>query len=128
MKQFRNPPDVHAPVASYTHQIEISGERLLVISGQVGLRPDGGLPADPIEQVEAALENVLRNLKAAQMGVQDLVKMTYYLVGEMDAPRRREVIAAKLGGHKPCSTLIYVAGLASPEYRVEIDAWASKSD
>ena len=125
MKQFRNPPDVHAPVAAYTHQIEISGERLLVISGQVGLRPDGTLPADPIEQVEAALENVLRNLQAAGMGVQDLVKITFYLVGEMDAARRREVIAAKFGGHKPCSTLIYVAALASPQYRVEIDAWAS---
>lgn len=127
MKQFRNPPDVHAPVGPYSHQIEISGERLLVISGQVGLRPDGTLPADPIEQMEAALDNILRNLQAAGMTAQDLVKMTYYLVDQIDGARRREVIAARFGDHQPCSTLIYVAALAHPDYRVEIEAWASKA-
>ena len=42
MKESRNPQDIHEPVGAYSHQIEIKGnERLLVISGQVGMRPDG---------------------------------------------------------------------------------------
>src|ERR671923_1098051 len=97
MKEFRNPQDVHEPVGSYSHQIEIRGnERLLVISGQVGMRQDGTVPEDPYEQIDIAFENVLRNLCLAGMDVKDLIKITYYLVGEFDTARRREIIVSKL--------------------------------
>lgn len=128
MKELRNPEEVHEPVGLYSHQIEIRGERLLVISGQVGMREDGRVPDDPLEQIEVAFDNILCNLRAAGMDVNDLIKLNYYLVGEVDAARRREVIQARLQGHRPCSTLVYVAGLASPAYRVEIEAWASRAE
>lgn len=129
MKEFRNPQDVHQPVGAYSHQIEIRGnERLLVISGQVGMREDGTVPEDPFEQIDIAFDNILRNLRAADMDVKDLIKITYYLVGEIDTAKRREIILSKLQGHQPCSTLLYVAGLASPVYKVEIDAWASQAE
>lgn len=129
MKESRNPQDVHAPLGSYSHQIEVKGnERLLVISGQVGMRKDGTVPEDPLEQIDVAFENIFRNLQAAGMDVKDLVKITYYLVGEIDTAKRREVVLSKLQGHQPCSTLLYVAGLASPVYKVEIDAWASRAE
>lgn len=129
MKESRNPEDVHEPLGAYSHQIEVSGrERLLAISGQVGMRQDGSVPEDPLEQIEIAFENVSRNLRAAGMDITDLVKITYFLVGEIDTARRRELILSKLQGHQPCSTLIYVAGLASPVYKVEIDAWASRAE
>jgi 2-iminobutanoate/2-iminopropanoate deaminase len=36
MKTYRNPANVHKPVAAYTHQIEISGtERLLRLFGNL---------------------------------------------------------------------------------------------
>jgi 2-iminobutanoate/2-iminopropanoate deaminase len=129
MKEFRNPQEIHKPVGAYTHQIEIRGnERLLVISGQVGMRTDGTLPEDPIEQIDIAFENILRNLRAADMDVKDLIKLNYYLVGEIDTAKRREVLASRLQGHRPCSTLVYVAALASPGLRVEIEAWASRAE
>ena len=129
MKEYRNPPNVHAPMAAYTHQIEIRGpERLLILSGQIGRREDGTMPEDPIEQLEVAWENLHRNLRAANMDVEDLVKLTFYLVGEMDAERRREVLASRLKGHEPCMTLLFVASLASPDYKVELDAWASSAE
>ena len=128
MKESRNPQDIHAPLGSYTHQIEVKGnERLLVISGQVGMRQDGTVPEDPVEQIDVAFENIFRNLQAAGMDVKDLIKITYYLVGEIDTAKRREVVLSKLQGHQPCSTLLYVVGLASPAYRVEIDAWGSSA-
>lgn len=129
MKEFRNPSDIHQPLGSYSHQIEIRGnERLLVISGQVGMREDGTVPDDPFEQIDIAFENIFCNLRAAGMDVKDLIKITYYLVGEMDTARRREIVLSKLQGHQPCSALLYVAGLASPVYKVEIDAWASRAE
>jgi len=129
MKEFRNPENVHQPLGSYSHQIEIRGnERMLVLSGQVGVRQDGTVPEDPIEQMDVAFENIFRNLQAANMGIKDIIKLTYYLVGEIDTAKRRELVASKLQGHAPCSTLLYVASLVSPIYKVEIDAWASRAD
>ena len=129
MKEFRNPQNVHQPVGFYSHQVEISGnERLLVLSGQVGMREDGTVPENPLEQMELAFDNILHNLRAANMDVKDILKLTYFVVGEMDMARRREIITAKLQGHKPCSTFLYVVGLASPVYKVEIEALASHAD
>lgn len=126
MKKFRNPENIHKPLGGYSHQVEISGnERMLILSGQVGMRQDGTLPEDPIEQLDIAFENIFRNLRAANMHVTDLVKLTTYLVGEWDTDKRRALVASKLAGHQPAMTLIYVAALASPAIKVEIDAWAS---
>ena len=128
MKEFRNPKNVHAPLGAYTHQVEVSGgERLLILSGQVGAREDGSLPDSTLEQLEVCFDNILRNLESAGMGVQDLLKLTYFVVGEIDMAKRREIITAKLQGHKPCSTFLFVAGLASPAYKVEVEAIASRS-
>ena len=127
MKESRNPQNIHKPLGQYSHQIEITGnERMLVLSGQVGMREDGSVPEDALEQIEVAFENIFRNLQAANMDVKDIVKLTYYLVGEIDTAKRRELTASKLQGHQPCSTLLYVAALAAPIYKVEIDAWASR--
>ena len=129
MKEFRNPQDVHEPLGSYSHQVEIRGdERMLVLSGQVGMKEDGTIPDDPLEQIDVALENIFRNLRAANIDVKDIIKLTYYLVGEIDTAKRRELVASKLQGHKPCSTLLYVAALASPIYKVEIEALASRAE
>ena len=129
MKEFRNPQNVHQPVGSYTHQVEISGnEHLLILSGQVGMREDGTVPENPLEQLELAFDNILHNLHAANMDVKDILKLTYFVVGEIDMTKRREIITAKLQGHKPCSTFLYVAGLASPTYKVEVEALASRME
>jgi 2-iminobutanoate/2-iminopropanoate deaminase len=126
MKQFRNPTNIHPPVAGYVHQIEISGnERLLAISGQIGKKEDGTIPDDSIEQLSIALENLKRNLDAAGMEISDLVKVTFYLVGEMDAATRARVLQTWFGDYKPCMMLLFVNSLASPLFKVEIDAWAS---
>jgi 2-iminobutanoate/2-iminopropanoate deaminase len=129
MKEYRNPSNVHQPVAAYTHQIEVRGpERLSILSGQVGMKEDGTVPDDPIQQLEVAWENLYRNLQAARMDVDDIVKLTFYLVGDMDAKRRGELLASRLKSHKPCMTLVFVASLDSPAYKVELDAWASRAD
>ena len=125
MKQFRNPENLHKPLGGYSHQVEITGDgRMLLLSGQVGMKLDGSIPEDPIEQLDIAFENIFRNLQAANMQVTDLVKLIFYLAGEWNTDERRTLTAAKLGGHQPAMTLIYAAALASSALKVEIDAWA----
>ena len=127
MKQARNPDSIHAPIGRYVHQIEVSGEsRLLFLSGQVGLEIDGTVPSNPVAQLRVALENVLANLDDAGFEPKDLVKLTTYVVGEMDPAARRAELDRLLGSHVTTSTLIYIPALAAPEFKVEIDAWAMR--
>ena len=100
---------------------------MVVISGQVGMTPDGTIPDDPIEQLAVVFDNLERNLEAAEMGLGDLVKLTIYLVGEWDTDARRKAVSNWLGTHRPTTTALFVAGLAGPTMRVEIEAWASRS-
>jgi 2-iminobutanoate/2-iminopropanoate deaminase len=125
LKKFQNPETVHAPLAGYSHQVEITEvNRWLVLSGQVGVLVDGSLPYDPIDQFKIALDNIHKNLSAAGMEVQNIVKMTFYLAGEIDIDERRRALADWLGNHSPCSTLLYVTALATPDIKVEIDVLA----
>ena len=127
MKQARNPDTVHPPLGRYVHQIEVSGEsRMLFLAGQIGKTLDGTVPPDPVEQLGVALDNVMRNLEAAGFEPTDVVKLTTYVVGEMDPAGRRAQLDRVLGTHLPTSTLVIVAALASPEYKVEVDAWATR--
>jgi len=48
-------------------------------------------------------------------------------VGEVDLARWRTVLGSRLGGHEPCMTLLFVAGLARPAFRIELDAWATRA-
>src|SRR5262249_25025293 len=61
-----NAPDAPAPVAAYTQAIEVSGAtRTLYISGQVGLRTDGTIPDDIVEQSRLTWQNLEAQLRAA---------------------------------------------------------------
>ena len=122
-----NPQTIHPPVGTYAHQVEVpEGSRWLVLAGQIGRSPDGSVPPSQVEQLEVALENVRRNLEAGGMGITDIVKVTWYFVGDEDAARRREVIGRWLGDHRCASTLLFVSALAAPDYLVEVDAWAAR--
>ncbi|GAB6109960.1 RidA family protein [Fusibacter bizertensis] len=104
MKISRNPNNVHPPLAKYVHQIEVEGDfRWLNLSGQVGIELNGTLSDDPMKQMEVALDNIKRNLEAANMDINDLTKITFYMVGEFEANRRRECIGNFLNG---CHTFL----------------------
>jgi enamine deaminase RidA (YjgF/YER057c/UK114 family) len=129
MKTSRNPDTIAAPLGRYVHQIEIANpQKLLFIAGQVGMRPDGSVPEDAVDQLAVALENVLANIAAAGLDTSDLVKITTYVVAgaELDPARRRSEMERLLGEIVPTSTLVFVSALASPQYKVEIDGWAAR--
>lgn len=125
LKQY-NPPTVAPPFARYSHGIEApAGARWLFISGQVGVTPEGKVAEGAEAQIEQAWRNVLSVLEAAGMGPRDLVKVTTFLINRADLPTARTVRERILHGAEPASTLLFVAGLASPEWLVEIEAIAA---
>ncbi|MGN7398602.1 RidA family protein [Cytobacillus praedii] len=127
MKTSRNPESIHTPVAPYVHQIEVTGPcKWLTLSGQLGMNQNGTVPENAIEQMKVALDNIKKNLEAADMEIKDLTKLVFYLVGEFNAVESRKVISDFLEDHLPCTTMIYVVALAAPAFKIEIDAWACK--
>jgi 2-iminobutanoate/2-iminopropanoate deaminase len=119
-----NAPDAPFPVAAYTQAIEVSGPtRTLYISGQVGIRMDGTIPDDVVEQAHIAWQNLEAQLRAAGMTLDNLIKITTILPNRGDVAAAREGRSSVLGDRKPASTLI-VGGLADPAWKIEIEGVA----
>jgi 2-iminobutanoate/2-iminopropanoate deaminase len=122
-----NPKSIAKPQANYIHGIEVpANARLLFISGQLGVRPDGTLAPTIEEQAEVAWNNIAAILADANMGLGDIVKFTSYLtkaenLGGYHAGRNKV-----LGKHAPTSTLLVISQLARPEFLVEVEAFAAK--
>ena len=119
-----NPATVRAPTG-YTHAIQITGDyRRLIISGQVGMAPDGSVPESGEGQIAQALANLRAILSANGMTVGNIVKTTAFLTDRELLPVFRQARGAAFGDHAPASTLLFVAGLADPRWVVEIEAEA----
>ena len=129
MPSHHKPSDIAPPFSAYSHGVSVEpGARWLHISGQVGITPEGDVPADLEAQTEQAWRNVLAVLADAGMGPHDLVKVTGYVTRKEAVPLYREVRDRLLDGAEPASTLIGVGGLAHPDWVVEIEAVAAKVD
>jgi len=109
----------------YSHGVETRpGVRMLHVSGQVGQTPEGVLPSDFHGQCRQALLNVSAVLAAANMTLTDIVKMSFYLVRREDMDALVEVRKELLDGVRPAITTVFVAGLVSPDWLVEVEVIA----
>jgi enamine deaminase RidA (YjgF/YER057c/UK114 family) len=124
---FLNPPDVHTPVGPYSHTAVVpSGTELVFISGQVGMRADGSVPASFAEQAEVTLQNLRGCLAAHGLGLDAVVKLGVFVVPGQDFQALRAARERHFGAHRPTSTSVYVPQLASPAFLLEIEAIATK--
>ena len=89
------------------------------------MTPEGKVLTGAKAQIEQAWRNLVNVLRAAGMGPHDLVKVTIFLTDRTDLQILRDTRDAMLEGAAPASTLIYVAGLASPDWLVEIEGIAA---
>ena len=109
----------------YAHGVETrAGARMLHVSGQVGESPAGALPEDCAGQCRQALTNLESVLRAAGMSFRDIVKMTFFLVRREDLSALAAVRKEMLDGVRPAVTTLFVSGLVSPAWLVEIEAVA----
>jgi enamine deaminase RidA (YjgF/YER057c/UK114 family) len=84
---------------------------------------DGTIPDDIAEQSRLAWQNLEAQLRAADMTLDNLVKITTILPNHADLAAAREGRSKVLGDRKPASTLI-VGGLASPAWKIEVEGIA----
>jgi len=122
-----NPPEIAAPASRYSHGVLVpASAKRLVISGQVGVYPDGVVADGLAAQIEQAFVNLEAVLAAAGMGVGDLVKITAFMVPADGVGLFRTIRDRRLLGHAPACTYVQVAGLASPAFLFELEGEAAK--
>ena len=114
----------------YAHGVELrSKARLLFLSGQIGVAPDGSLAAHFEAQCEAAMTNVETLLTAAAMKQADIVKLVFYLTRATDLPTLGELRRKRWASPTPPAvTTLVVAALARPELLIEIDVTAASAN
>ena len=120
------PASVAAPFGPYSHAVEVpEGSRFLYISGEVGVLPDGTVPGTIEAQAEACWRNIIAILDDAGMGVDDLVKITTYLVHPEDVAAAGAARVKHFGDARPGSATIIVQALVNPALLIEIEAVAA---
>ena len=118
---------VASQIGKYSDAVVVApNARWLYTSGTPGLALDGNLPSDVAGQAEIAWAHIVNMLKQAEMSVDDLVKVTHYLLRAEDIPTYVQVRAKFLGSARPASMLLIVPALVKPSFLLEIEAIAAK--
>ncbi|UCH39070.1 MAG: RidA family protein [Gammaproteobacteria bacterium] len=122
-----NPENVVKPASNYAQGVvHAAGAERMVISGQLGLRPDGSLEEGLRAQMERAWSNVFAVMAAGGFEREHLLRATIYVTVPGQVGLYREVRDEMLAGHRCANTYLEISALAAPEFLVEIEAEAIK--
>ena len=120
-----NPNDVMAPQGGYSQGVETGG--MVFVAGQVGLDKDGQPVGDfgMAAQTRQTLTNVAAVLRAAGLGLNDVVSTTVYVKDFADYELLDQVWQECFGDHKPARATVQ-ADLVHPSLLVEVQAIAAR--
>lgn len=120
-----NAEDAPPAGPSYAQAVEVTGaQKLLYISGQIPVAPNGDLPRAFADQCRQAWANVEAQLRAAGLSLANLVKVTTFLADRKYTAENRTVRMEVLGDHTPALTVI-ITGIYDSAWLVEIEAIAA---
>lgn len=114
-------------VPNYTHGRLIEGAKdWLLLSGQIGVRPDGTWSDSFEDQANQTFTNIKACLRDAGLTMDDVVFTRIYLIRRDDLPIFRKVRSAHLGDDRIPSTMLFISGLANPEWLIEVEIIACR--
>ena len=118
-------PAVPEPAGEIFSNCLVVGDQIF-LSGMTASGPDGkAIGGNSMEaQARAVMGKVRHLIEAAGATMADVLKITVYVT---DISRRAEIGVVRnefFPGNKPCSTMVEVKGLVTPDLLIEIDAVA----
>ncbi len=123
------PKSIRPPFGNYVHGTEIpAGKRLVVTSGQLGIRADDSIPESCYEQAVVCFESIREILRDGKMEPSDVAHISAYVTSReymADYMRARDEFLAGTG-RVPSSTLVIVSGFTREEFKVEVEVMAAK--
>ena len=115
----------HATAGPYSPVLRVRAAELVVISGQVGVAPDGSVrSSDFTQQTEDTLKNCFAQLSSAGLGAADVFKVNVYLTDLANWEAFNTVYRARLPDPKPVRTAVGTQLL--PGILVEVELWAAR--
>ena len=120
-----NAPDAPRPVGGYAQSMEVTGaSRLLFISGQIPADTEGNVPDDFESQARLCWKNVIAQLNAADMTLDNLVQVRIFLSDRKYTADYRKVRIEVLEGRQVGLTTI-ITGIFDEKWLLEIEAVAA---
>ena len=120
-----NAPDAPQPVGGYAQSMEVTGaSRLLFISGQIPADKEGNVPEDFESQARLCWKNVIAQLNAADMTLDNLVQVRIFLSDRKYTADYRKVRIEVLEGRQIGLTTI-ITGIFDEKWLLEIEAVAA---
>ena len=121
-----NPTEgVYATGGDWVHAMEVRGaERMLFVSGTMGLRPDFTAPPTVEEQLTCVWNNIRAILASAGMTVDNIVRLTSYLRDASYAEANAQARIRALGERRIPTTAIVVETL-QPDWLIELEIVAA---
>ena len=124
MAKIIQPDDVVKPASKYVQAMLLPVGQRLLISGQIGVRPDGSI-VDGLEgQFEQTWANIFAILRDAGMNKTNLTRCVVYCTIPGQVAVYRTIRDRVFDGHACTNTYLEISGLASPELLCEIEAEA----
>ena len=93
-------------------------------SGTAPVWPDGSCDPDPEAQARRCLEIIATALAEAGASAADVVRTRMFITDAGDAEAVGTAHAEVFGEVRPAATMVVVAGLLDPRWKVEIEAEA----
>ena len=127
-KEIFNPESVPRPLGPYSQGVVTTGGKLVFISGQVPQDASGNLAGkDDLEtQTKQVFSNLVRMIEVVGGTVANIVKITIFMVKV--TPQAYEILGRVRRelwrGDFPASTLVEINRLASPDFLIEVEAFA----
>jgi 2-iminobutanoate/2-iminopropanoate deaminase len=122
------PSSIKPPFARYSHGIAVpAGQRLVFISGQLGVTADEQIPADCEAQADLCFANMAAILAEDRMTLANVFKLNAYVTAREHMQGYMRSRDRQFPGTPPASTLMIVTGFVRAEFFVEIEAVAAAS-
>ncbi len=106
----------------FSRAVRIGGR--VLVSGTAPIWSDGSCDPDPGVQAGRCLEIILAALAEAGAGPEHVVRTRSYLVDRGDEAAVSRAHGRVFGEIRPASTMVVVAGLLDPRWKVEMEAEA----
>ena len=110
------------PTIGFSRAVRV-GDRVLV-SGTAPVWPDGSCAADAGTQARLCLEIITLALAEAGARPDDVVRTRMFLTDAADADAVGQVHGEVFGDIRPAATMVVVAALLDPRWKIEVEAEA----
>ena len=94
----------------------------IVVSGTTAVMPDGTIPADAGAQADRCFEEIIGYIRQLGGDASDVVRVRMFVTNIADANAVSDAFSRALKHVRPTGTLVAVAALANPKWKVEIEA------